>query len=70
MCRFPKDSFNKGFERKELIYKRRIVKRKIFSSSGAEIDNGQSANILRKLKEIMRTLQKNQKSLSDELNVR
>jgi hypothetical protein len=70
MCRFPKDSFNKRFARKEQIYKRRIAERKIFSSRGAEIDNGQSANILPKLKEIMRILQKNQKSLSDELNVR
>jgi hypothetical protein len=67
---FPKHSSNKYFEEQQKLNKRRVADN---FSSEEDSENGQTAEpdptLLQKLKEIMRTLQKNQKSLSFELNV-
>jgi hypothetical protein len=68
---FPKHSANKYFEEQQKLNKRRVPEQNFSSEEDSE--NGQTAEpdptLLQKLKEIMRTLQKNQKSLSYELNV-
>jgi hypothetical protein len=67
---FPKQTSNKYFEEQQKLNKRRVAD---LSSCEEDSENGQTAEpdptLLQKLKEIMRTLQKNQKSLSYELNV-
>lgn len=70
MSHFPKHSANKYFDEQPKLNKRRVPDN---FSSEEDSENGQTAEpdptLLQKLKEIMRTLQKNQKSLSFELNV-
>jgi len=70
LSHFPKHSANKYFEEQQKLNKRRVADN---FSCEEDSENGQTAEpdptLLQKLKEIMRTLQKNQKSLSFELNV-
>ena len=72
MNHFPKHSANKYFEEQRKLTKRRVSDQNF--SSDEDSENGQTSEpdptLLQKLKEIMRTLQKNQKSLSSDLNVR
>ena len=69
MSHFPKRSSNKYFAENKQLSKRRVAEQKYSCSDSCQTEEP-DPTLLQMLKDIMRTLQMNQKSLSIELNVR